>query len=426
MFKFLSVHKKKVVFLSIIILLTSSIKFELFGFKDFLYKSYPNLSLHKEIRNNKYLREHIYNDYNTVFLPKTQYEKLKIIKNKIKFKPEYYKRYSSTKGGIATPRYGSFFIEIFKENLWLVDYMGTVYQIDKDEINFEDFKEISPKIINTNFESNKVLDIFIHNKKLYISTANEIDNCKKLEIFVAELNSDKLNFKKFFSPKECGDLIFGGKMQFYKHNNLNGIIFTSHGHKYNEPDNTPQDNNSIYGKVLFVDFKSRDLIIFSKGHRLSQGLFVENDLILQTEHGPRGGDEINRIIFQKNYGWPITSYGEKYFLDFTEEPSYKKDHHKNGFKEPIYSFVKSIGISEIIKLPNAFSKHFQDNFIISSLYGRHIYRVKFSNLFDRVLYMENIYVGERIRDIKFHNKLNLILLAFEENGEIGIISNSLK
>ena len=79
--------------------------------------------------------------------------------------------------------------------------MGTVYQIDKDEINFEDFKEISPKIINTNFESNKVLDIFIHNKKLYISTANEIDNCKKLEIFVAELNSDKLNFKKFFPQK---------------------------------------------------------------------------------------------------------------------------------------------------------------------------------------------------------------------------------
>ena len=39
--------------------------------------------IHKEIRNNKYLREHIYNDYNTVFLPKTQYEKLKIIKNKI-------------------------------------------------------------------------------------------------------------------------------------------------------------------------------------------------------------------------------------------------------------------------------------------------------------------------------------------------------
>ena len=29
-----------------------------------------------------------------------------------------------------------------------------------------------------------------------------------------------------------------------------------------------------------------------------------------TEHGPKGGDEINKIIFNKNYGWPIASYGD--------------------------------------------------------------------------------------------------------------------
>jgi len=40
--------------------------------------------------------------------------------------------------------------------------------------------------------------------------------------------------------------------------------------------------------------------------------------------------------------------------------------------------------------------------------------------------MENIYIGERVRDLKFHNKLNLIILAFEENGEIGILSNNLQ
>ena len=65
----------------IIILLVLTIKFELFGFKDFLYKNYPNLSLHKEFRGEKSLREHIDNDFNTVFLPDTQYEKLNIIKN---------------------------------------------------------------------------------------------------------------------------------------------------------------------------------------------------------------------------------------------------------------------------------------------------------------------------------------------------------
>lgn len=426
MLKILSVHKKKVIFFSILILFVIIIKFELFGFKDFLYKSFPNLSLHKEIRNNDNLKEHIYNDYNTVFLPDTQYEKLKLVKNKINFSPEYYTRYSSTNSGIATPRYGSFFIEIFNDDIWLVDYTGTIYKIKKDKISPNDFIKISPEILNTNFKTNKVLDIFIHDKKFYISAVNVIDGCKKLEIFVAELITEDLIFQKFFSPEECGSLILGGKMQFYKHDDSEGIIFTTFGHEYNKPDKTPQDDNSVYGKILFVDFKNRIPIVFSKGHRVSQGLYANKNLILQTEHGPRGGDEINKILFKKNYGWPISSYGEKYFVNYTEKPTYKKDHYYNGFTEPIYSFVKSIGIAEIIRLPNTFSKHFQDNFILTSLYGRHIYRIKFDNQFNRVLYRENIYIGERIRDIKFHKEHNLILLAFEENGEIGIISKGSK
>ena len=85
MLKFLSVHKKKVLFLSIITLLIVSINFNVFGLKDFLYKKYPNLSLHKEFISTESLKGNIKNDYNTVFLPKTQYEKLSLIKNKINF-----------------------------------------------------------------------------------------------------------------------------------------------------------------------------------------------------------------------------------------------------------------------------------------------------------------------------------------------------
>ena len=236
--------------------------------------------------------------------------------------------------------------------------MGSVYSINENEINSSDFNEISPKIISTNFESDKVLDILIHNKKLYISAANEIKGCKKIEIFVADLNLEKLNFRKIFSPNECGYIIFGGRMQFYIHDNSDGIIFTTFGHEYNKPDNTPQDDNSIYGKIIFLEFANKKPIIFSKGHRVSQGLYAEKNLILQTEHGPKGGDEINKIVFQKNYGWPISSYGEKYFVDYTDKPTYKKDHYDNNFEEPIYSFVKSVGISELVRLPNTFSKHF--------------------------------------------------------------------
>ena len=57
------------------------------------------------------------------------------------------------------------------------------------------------------------------------------------------------------------------------------------------------------------------------------------------------------------------------------------------------------------------------------LNGRSIYRMKFqSPKFEKILYIEKIYIGERIRDIKFIEKSNLILLALERTGSIGILS----
>ena len=53
--------------------------------------------------------------------------------------------------------------------------------------------------------------------------------------------------------------------------------------------------------------------IFSLGHRNPQGLVVKDDFIFSLEHGPQGGDELNIILKGKNYGWPITSYGTRYY-----------------------------------------------------------------------------------------------------------------
>ena len=131
MLKLLSVHKKKVIFFSIILLLVIFVTFEAPNIKNYLYKKYPNFSLHKEFRGEKSLREHIENDYNVSFLPNTQFEKLSLIKNKINFKPEYYTKHLKTKNGIGSPSYGSFFIEVTKDNIWIVDYTGAFYIIEK-------------------------------------------------------------------------------------------------------------------------------------------------------------------------------------------------------------------------------------------------------------------------------------------------------
>ena len=84
--------------------------------------------------------------------------------------------------------------------------------------------------------------------------------------------------------------------------------------------------------------------------------------------------------------------------------------------------MPAIGISEIIKLPNNFSDYLQDKFIVSSLNGRSIFFVNFDKNHNRVIYLEKIFLNERVRDLKYDLKNKNILLAFEENGEIGILS----
>ena len=166
---------------------------------------------------------------------------------------------------------------------------------------------------------------------------------------------------------------------------------------------------------------SKNHEIISKGHRNAQGLFVKNEIILSTEHGPKGGDEINRIHYKKNYGWPIASYGEPYK---SKKLKYKKSHHENNFEEPLYVFVPSIGISELILLPNTFNEKWKNSALITSLNGRSIYRVNFQDdKYEKILYLEKIYIGERIRDIKYVQKHNLIIIALETTGNIGVLKN---
>jgi len=207
-------------------------------------------------------------------------------------------------------------------------------------------------------------------------------------------------------------------MQNYNHKGNQGLLISTSVHT-SEVIELAQDLNSILGKILFLDLLTNEINIFSSGHRSPQGLLAMNDLILSSEHGPRGGDELNKIEYKENYGWPISSYGEPY--EDLPEPEYKKNHKLYGFKEPIYSFIPSIGISEIIHLPDTFSKHWKNNFILASLNNKSLFRIKFDNKFTKIIYMERIFIGKRIRDIKFYNKLNIILLAQQYEGRLGII-----
>jgi glucose/arabinose dehydrogenase len=189
----------------------------------------------------------------------------------------------------------------------------------------------------------------------------------------------------------------------------------------NDLDNSdPQLLDNFFGKINYINLENLESGIFSLGHRNPQGLSVNNNIILSTEHGPRGGDEINLIEKGKNYGWPVASYGKAYF---TKDLTYKNSHNKYGYKEPIFSFLSAIGISELIKIPNSFFNNtdLENTYLISSLFGRSLFLTNFDEKFTKVTFIEKIYIGERIRDLIYLEKNKIVLLSLENPTRIGIL-----
>lgn len=412
-----------IIILFILVVLTIFIHLNFFSSKEKIYKRYPNLNIRKYLFSQEPIFNKIDNDYNVKFLPNTELIKLNLVKKKIKFKKNYYTGNPKTKKMIYGT-YGSFFIDIFEDDLIIIDYLGNSY-FSKIEYLLNKKNSLNIKYIENNLKEKnieRVYDVLIDEQNIYVAFVEDVNQCRKIVISKAEINSQKLNFDDLFVSKTCHKSAGPGRMQIYNFLGEKGILISISSGSYNDPSLEAQQKDNIYGKTVFFNLQNKRYSIFSLGHRVIQGLSVNKDLILATEHGPRGGDEINVLKENHNYGWPIASYGEKYDFKYNKNPFFKKDHFKHGFQEPIYSFFPAIGISEIIKLPNEFSKMHQNVFIVSSLYGKSIFLVKLNNENNGIVYSEKIFLNERIRDLKYDEKNEIILLAFEENGELGILA----
>lgn len=368
--------------------------------------------------DNKNVIPKLMNDYNSVFLPKTQYKDFDFDKKRINFL-EANNCYSG--------KCYTFFLETYKKNLLIIDKNNNLYFSKiADFVNNKNFKKIE-----TNLKLNGVTDFFINDNDIYISGyIKSEDNKFSLVVYKSSIqNLNKIQFDKIFQESDARCISafqLGGKMKYYKDDNLNGLLLTTGFiRKSNDSILEEISNDSVCGKILIIDKKKYNWEIFSKGHRNILGLYVDKKLVLATENGPNGGDEINNIFYKKNYGWPVASYGTIYDGKRSHKKiHYKKNHKIYSFEEPIFAFTPSIGISEIIRLPNNFSTFWQNNFLIGSLNKKTLYRVKFDDNYNKLLYSEEIFIGERIRDIIYLKDEKMILLSLELSGSIGIIQNT--
>lgn len=140
-------------------------------------------------------------------------------------------------------------------------------------------------------------------------------------------------------------------------------------HRLHDDGRIPADNP-------FVDTPYAKPSIWSYGHRNVQGMAYDsaNDIIYATEHGPRGGDELNLIEKGKNYGWPAITYGIDYSGAIISELT-----EKEGMEQPIHYWTPSLATCGLLYYTGDKFPAWQGNLFVGALALTHVARVELRN-----------------------------------------------
>lgn len=156
----------------------------------------------------------------------------------------------------------------------------------------------------------------------------------------------------------------------------------------------------------------------SSGHRNAQGIVLIGKDLYTSEHGPRGGDELNLIQQGIDYGWPIVTYGERYSFGDYVKPTNPGSH--NGFRKPLTYWVPSVAPTELIQLPAASTwGEWSSSIVMGTLREESLIFIQMKN--KRVVgQMQTVNVDERIRDLDLTN--DGLIIATTDSGKLLIIT----
>ncbi|MFN5422404.1 MAG: PQQ-dependent sugar dehydrogenase [bacterium] len=135
-------------------------------------------------------------------------------------------------------------------------------------------------------------------------------------------------------------------------------------HRMNATGGIPADNPVLPGQTAAST-------IFCYGIRNPQGMIIHptSGVIWESEHGPKGGDEINLITRGANYGWPFYSLGNNY-----DNTTISQGHSASGIVAPIYYWTPSVGVSGMAFITHSSFKSWNGNLLVGGLAAQKLYR----------------------------------------------------
>jgi len=208
-------------------------------------------------------------------------------------------------------------------------------------------------------------------------------------------------------PANGSTLHYGGRILFDK----SGFLVVSTGERsVLETRPLAQSVSSGLGKVIRLTKEGQPATgnptftgtgalpeLYTIGHRNPQGLALNPTTgeIWLSEHGPRGGDEINRLKSGANYGWPTITYG----IEYSGEKVGAGIQQQDGLEQPVYYWDPVVSPSGMTFYTGNRVPEWQNNLFIGALSGMHIVRLAIKD--NKVIGEERLLASEnqRFRDV---------------------------
>ena len=254
-----------------------------------------------------------------------------------------------------------------------------------------------------------LMDVLVHpgfasNGQIYLSYAVQENKRYSTRVVRARLRGHSLTEHKivftaqpFFEERRH----FGSRLLLD-----DGYLYITVGDRGNR--DLAQSLNTHNGKVMrlredggippdnpFVGQKGARPEIWTYGHRNPQGIAKHpiSGEIWVSEHGPQGGDEINRLQRGANYGWPVITYGEEYGGGKIGEGVYKQ-----GMQQPLSFYVPSIGTGGMDFYMGGRYPNWQPSLLVAGLRQAQISRVELAD--DGLGKQTRLSTSMRVRDLQ--------------------------